>query len=178
MKERKYSDVEEIKQKLKEKIFYKNPYVTTVSSIKLRKEDWKILNLCDGERKAIEIVKESGIEEEKAWHSLSYLFYMGLLFEIESFKKILSEKKRILNKFIEIFSSPLIDNRFWRQKIKEITENEVFPLKNLLSDTPSFTSPSLVNESFSYLINKLYEIAEEYFGFFIAKVKMEKIINE
>lgn len=175
MDKRKYPAIENIEE-IKNVKLMKNSEIEVVKNIKFRKEDWKILSLCNGEKTAEEVVKESKIEEEKAWQSLHYLLHTGFLFKVEESLKIIEIKKKLLDKFMEGFASPLCTKEFWVEKVNEIVEKEIPILKQVLNNK-KILSPSTLNRIFSIFFEKLYSIAEEYFGYALAKIKMEKVIN-
>lgn len=56
----------------------------------LRKEDWKILELCDGKRDIKTIIQESKIPKEKAIQCIDFLINTGFIFTLN---KQATEKK-------------------------------------------------------------------------------------
>jgi len=80
-------------------------------TLKLRKNDWKILSLIDGKRKLREIIIESGIGLFEAYRSIYFLTSKGLLIDPEEGKRKANKILKILNEFIDEYSKESLELR-------------------------------------------------------------------
>jgi len=84
---------------------------TPDETLKLRKNDWKILSLIDGKRKLREIIIESGIGLFEAYRSIYFLTSKGLLIDPEEGKRKANKILKILNEFIDEYSKESLELR-------------------------------------------------------------------
>lgn len=81
----------------------KSSKVPEGGKIALKKDDWKILILADGNRNIEEIIGVSPLSEIDTYKSLSWLFKEGLLYDPEEKMRLLNEGIDMVNKFIKVF---------------------------------------------------------------------------
>jgi hypothetical protein len=81
----------------------KSSKVPEGGKIALKKDDWKILILVDGNRSIEEIIGVSPLSEIETYKSLSWLFREGLLYDPEEKIRVLNEGIDTVNKFIKVF---------------------------------------------------------------------------
>jgi len=84
---------------------------TPDETLKLRKNDWKILSLIDGKRKLREVIFESGIGLFEAYRSIYFLTSKGLLIDPEEGKRKAKRILKILNEFIDEYSKESLELR-------------------------------------------------------------------
>jgi len=84
---------------------------TPDETLKLRKNDWKILSLIDGKRKLREVIFESGIGLFEAYRSIYFLTCKGLLIDPEEGKRKAKRILKILNEFIDEYSKESLELR-------------------------------------------------------------------
>lgn len=80
-------------------------------TLKLRKNDWKILSLIDGKRKLREVIAESGIGLFEAYRSIYFLTSKGLLIDPEEGKRKANKVLKILNEFVDEYSKESLELR-------------------------------------------------------------------
>ncbi len=151
----------------------------------LRKTDWKLLTLIDGERPLRRVIEESGLGLLEAYKGLVFLKEKGLIIDAEESKKATEKILKYLNTWTNELGGDLEEERKKiAESIQEMVKNDInYPAlsENLIFDA-EFKFKSELNLSFKdvedimkKLDERLKQRLEETYGKILAKKKFETI---
>ena len=89
--------------------------------ITIRKNDWKILSIIDGEKNIYQILAESPLTFFETLHSIQWLMNKGLIFEKESTTKLMNDKIEGANKLISSIKNKIDWKAIFEETIHEFT---------------------------------------------------------
>ena len=145
--------------------------------IALKKDDWKILILADGERTLEQIINASLLDKLNTYRSLSWLFKKGLLYDPKEKNRVVTEGIDKAKKFLEVFGDgpwrEALDNFLKERELESaitLTDNNLLLHQN---NFPLDLEKS--REFFENLMNILKSEATKSLGRMLVNKKMEQI---
>jgi len=155
----------------------KSTKVPEGEKVALKKDEWRVLILADGERTIEKIIGVSPLSEIDTYKSLSWLFKEGLIYDPKEKLRILSEGIDKVNKFIKAFG----DGPWIKSAQEFIKENELEDAISLAGNYLVLLKKSFpldldkTKEFFNKLMLTLKEKASETLGKLLVNKKMKEL---
>jgi len=189
--ERKKSEMKEYEEKLPpfDTVLMRTPQPPS-SSINLRRSDWALLTLVNGEKSIEEIVEESKVGILDVCKGLSWLLKKELVFDPKETGRIFREKVRFLNIFICEFGKKGMTVSDWKEKTQQkltSIDNQKILNRYLIFESDKVIvgavdekelAKGYILRVFEELFEKLYEDAKKEFGVALAKHKYKTVVEK
>lgn len=145
--------------------------------VELKKDDWKVLILANGDRTLEDIIEASPLDKLDTFKSLSWLFKQGLLYDPEEKRRVVEENTKKINKFLEVFGEGP-----WQKKIDEHIEEweleDVVSINNHklgFNDEDSEIDLDRTKNFFNDLFSNMEEVAVNTLGKLLVRKKMNMV---